>query len=256
MLLDLLAELWRACENVDRHLVMLVFVRRVAPFEAVRSEAIALTQECHSGGDRREIAARGHVNLAAAAGGLRVLLEGRLERRCAEMDAFQPDAVQARGEHLAVEPGRADQLEGTRCAASFRQHRALEQHRARIDDGRVERRHIGGGHHPGDVGRVEIHVPRPALHRHGLELGADLEMLVEQARELGDGHAVAHRHAKQADEGFITGLERRPLHVDPADRIGAIANDDGKPCARGGAEAIRHGVDEGVDARARRPGCR
>ena len=55
-----------------------------------------------------------------------------------------------------------------------------------------------------------------------------LEMLVEQARELGDGHAVAHRHAKLPDEGLVARLQRRPFHLDAADRIGPVADDDGE----------------------------
>ena len=38
--------------------------------------------------------------------------------------------------------------------------------------------------------------------------------------------------------------------ADAADRIGPVADDDRQPFARRGAQAIGHGVDEGVDARA------
>ena len=41
----------------------------------------------------------------------------------------------ASGERLGVDPRRADQLERPRRPASFRHVGALEQHRARIDDG-------------------------------------------------------------------------------------------------------------------------
>src|SRR5262249_40663304 len=110
----------RARENVDRHLIVLVFVRRIAPFEAVRREAVALAQDCHAGGDRRECIARGDMDLAAATGGLGMLLEGWLEGRCAEMHALAPEAMEAWRERLAIEPRRADQLERPRGAPSFR----------------------------------------------------------------------------------------------------------------------------------------
>ena len=72
---------------------------------------------------------------------------------------------------------------------------------------------LGDGITQGTIGRVPIHVARPALHRHDFELGVDAVMLVEQPRKLGDGHAVAHRHAELADEEFKAGLERRPFDL-------------------------------------------
>ncbi len=75
-------------------------------------------------------------------------------------------------------------------------------------------------------------------------------MLIEEPGELGDGHAVAHGHAELADEGLKSGLERRSFDLAAADGVGAVAHDDGEPMTRRGAQAIRHGVDEGVDARA------
>ena len=62
------------------------------------------------------------MNLAAAAGHAGVLLEGRLEGQAAKMHALESDLVHAQGKLVAVEPGRADQLEGARGAAPFRQH--------------------------------------------------------------------------------------------------------------------------------------
>src|SRR5262245_65355403 len=122
---------------------MLVFVRRRAPFESVRREPIALAHHRDADLDWLEGLPVGHMDLAAAAGRFRVLLEGRLENRRAKMHAGKPDRVEAPGELLAVEPWRADQLERAGSAAALRQHRALEQNRAGIDDRGVERRHVG-----------------------------------------------------------------------------------------------------------------
>ena len=75
-------------------------------------------------------------------------------------------------------------------------------------------------------------------------------MLVEQPRKLGDGHAVAHGHAELADEGLKAWFERRSFNLHPADGIGPVADDDRQAMTRRGPQAVRHGVDEGVDARA------
>ena len=72
---------------------------------------------------------------------------------------------------------------------------------------------FGDGITQGRSGRIPIHVARPALHGHDFELGIDAVMLVEQPSKLGDGHAVAHRHAELADEGLESRLERRPFHL-------------------------------------------
>ena len=97
---------------------------------------------------------------------------------------------------------------------------------------------------------VPIHVARPALHRHHLELGAEAMVLVEQPRQLADRHAVAHGHAIKPDEGFVAGLQGRAFDGDAADRIGPVADDDRDSGTRGGTQAIGNGVYEGVDARA------
>ncbi len=74
-------------------------------------------------------------------------------------------------------------------------------------------------------------------------------MLVEQKRELGDGHAVPHRDGKLPDERLVARLQHRPFNRDPADGIGTVAHDDGKASPRRSAQAVGHGVDKGVDAR-------
>jgi len=118
-ILDLLAEFGRAGENVDRHLVVLILIRRVAPFELFGREPIAFAQQRDPCLDRLEIDPRRNVDLATAAEYPRVLLERGLEPNGTEMCARQPNAVHAGGELVAVEPGRADQLEGARRAPAF-----------------------------------------------------------------------------------------------------------------------------------------
>ena len=72
---------------------------------------------------------------------------------------------------------------------------------------------------------VVIHLAPPALHRHDLEVGADAEVLVEQARQLADRHAVPHRDRVQADERLEAVDQHRPFDCDAADRIRPVADD-------------------------------
>ena len=123
----------RSIEDVDRHLVVLVLVRGVAPGELLRVLPLELIDHLDRGAHRPEALAIEHVQLAAAARPPRVLLEGRLEEHRPEVDAGQAASVHRLRESLAVDPRRTDQLERTGRAASLRQLRAFEQHRARID---------------------------------------------------------------------------------------------------------------------------
>ncbi len=74
---------------------------------------------------------------------------------------------------------------------------------------------------------VEVHrrATSPASRRP--RAGADLEVLVEEARQLADRHAVAHRDRELPDERLVAWHEHRPLDVDAADRIRPVAHDDG-----------------------------
>ena len=97
---------------------------------------------------------------------------------------------------------------------------------------------------------VPIHVARPALHRHDLELGAEARCSLNSRASSPTVMPWRIGMRIQPDEGFVARLQRRTFDRDAADRIGAVADDDGDAGARGGAQAIGHGVDEGVDARA------
>src|SRR4029077_16588515 len=48
LLLDLPSERGRAGKNVDGHLVVLVFVRRIAPFEAIRRRTVTFAEQRHA----------------------------------------------------------------------------------------------------------------------------------------------------------------------------------------------------------------
>ena len=91
---------------------------------------------------------------------------------------------------------------------------------------------------------------RPAVHRHDVDRGVDAEVIVEEPRQLADRHAVPHRDRELADERRVRRVERRALDGVAADRIRPIAHDDADAVPAGGAQAVGHRVDVGVDARA------
>ena len=229
---------------------MLVLVRRLAPLEAIGILAAELVDELHCGAERGEPAAVEDVDLAASARVPRVFLERRLEERRPEVDARKVPCVHLVGEPLAVDPRRPDHLERPRRPTALGQHRSLEQHRARIDDRAVERRQIRRRNHPGETGLVQVHRPLPAVERDDLELGADAERVVEEPGELADRHPVAHRDRKLPDEGREGLAQPRALDRVAADGIRSIADDHPDAVPRRGTHAVRHGVDERVDARA------
>ena len=74
--------------------------------------------------------------------------------------------------------------------------------------------------------------------------------LVEEPRELGNRHPVAHRDRKLADERLEAFHEHRTVDLLAADGIRAIGDDDRHAVLPAGAQAVRHRVHEGVDARA------
>ena len=83
-----------------------------------------------------------------------------------------------------------------------------------------------------------------------LEVRAETERVVEQPRQLPDGHPVPQRNRIQADERLEPALEHRPFDRHAPDGIRPIAHDDRHLEARRALQAVGHRVDEGVDARA------
>src|SRR5260221_10682989 len=91
---------------------------------------------------------------------------GRLEG-----DAGQVKRVELRGDGGVVShPGRADESEGVIGAAAFRRRRALEEHRAGIEELGVDGPEVWGRIEPGNTGFVEPHGPAIVLHRHDMNV--------------------------------------------------------------------------------------
>ena len=222
--------------------------RRSAPDPARRNSAISSTA-ARTG---RKRAAIGHVDLAAAAGLLRVLLERRLEERPA--GSARP-AARARSSRPRAARRRSTARRSARTAASCR---ALPTASCPRRAPRPDRRSrvssvgmFGDGMHPRQAGLVEVHRAPPAVHRHDVERAADAELVVEQPRQLADRHAVAQRNRELPDERASTGSRSSvAFDVLAADRVRPVADDDAHAVARRGAHAVRHRVDVGVDARA------
>ena len=179
-----------------------------------------------------------------------MLLEGRLEVRGPGHHPRQRGVRDASGQGLAVDPRRAEQLERPRGAPALRQVGALEQHRARVDHGALQGRQVGRGHDPRQPGGVVVRRPLPAVQTRHLQLGAEAEMVVEQARQLADRQAVAQRDRELPDERLVARLEQGALDLHAADGVGPVAHHHGQVVACGRAQAVGHRVDVGVDARA------
>ena len=158
----------------------------------------------------RKRARSSHVDLAAAARLLRVLLERRLEERRPEVHARQ---LRARSSRRRAAPpsihGAPMSSNGRVVPRPSDSMRAFEQHGARIDDRAVERRHVRRRHDPRQAGLVEVHRSRVQPSSGTTSSArADAELVVEQARELADRHAVAQRDRELADERRVAGVER------------------------------------------------
>ena len=72
-------------------------------------------------------------------------------------------------------------------------------------------------------------------------------MFVEQACQLADRHAMAHRNREHPDKRLEARDEDRPFDLRAADRVGPIADDDLQPAALRRLQTVGHRVDVGVN---------
>ena len=148
---------------------------------------------CQHGAERLAIE---HVNLAAAAALARMLVECRLEHRRPEEDARQAEARSVASANRSAVDATARRRARTAasCPAlprrSFPRTGPCRDTRSRCRASECS----GEGITHGSPRGVVVHVAPPARHRDDVEVGADAEVLVEQARQLADRHAVAHRN--------------------------------------------------------------
>src|SRR6185295_15226051 len=96
---------------------------------------------------------------------------------------------------------------------------------------------------------VEVHRAPPVLHGNNRQIGIDAAEFVEEPGELADGHAVPEWNRELADEGLEPLHQHGSVNPDPADRVGPVADDDRDAVLFARPQAVRHRVDERVDAR-------
>ena len=168
----------RSVEDVDRPLVVLVLVRRLAPREALTDSAGGTRRSARPpSGPARNACRSSHVDLAAAAGLLRVLLERRLEERRPEVHAGQAARVHRVGEPIRR---RSTARRSARTAASCRGPPTASFPRTAP---RPDRRSalssvgmFGDGITHGRPVSSKYMLARPAVHRDDVERGADAEV--------------------------------------------------------------------------------
>ena len=167
-----------------------------------------------------------------------------------ELAAGKSEPVEPLGELERFEPGRAEELERMRRAASLAEVRPLHEAHAGIDGSGEDGGHVRRGDDPREAGVAPPHAAAPAAHRYDGEVAVQLEDAVEIARQLAGGHAVTGRQREEAHEARVLLLADVSFEVHPVDRIGAIEHDHREPDRGRRPHAERHGVDEGVVTRA------
>ena len=226
-------------------LVVLVFVRRIAPRELRRVRSRETPRAARPPPRPRGSARRSSdVNLAAAAGRVGVLVKRRLEHDRPEVRARQAQRGSARRRtaprQSTARPTSSNGRVVPRPSEMFVPSNSTVPG---YTIARVERRHVRRRHAPRQARLIEIHVAAPALHLHDLEVRADAEVLVEQARQLADRHAVPHRNREAARR--TTRIPRRASAL----RLRARRSDSGDRRRRPGGR-VR------AAARGSSPSCR
>ena len=204
-----------------------------------------------AGLDRPERSTIGDVDLAAAARRPACLWKRRLEQRRPEVHARQARAFSRGTNRSGIDPRRADELERLGRAASFGNVRAFEQHGARIHDRALERRDVRRRQHPRQAGLVEVLRPRDHA---GIATTSSLAPMPKSSLNsrasspivmpwrIGIGYWPTNDSNPRSSIG--------PSTSTPPIGFGRSQTTTGRPCLRGGDEAVRHRVDVGVDPRA------
>ena len=180
---------------------------------------------------------------------LAVRRPARREGNCRHFDPDQGRGRESASYRVRVEPRRADHLKREAGAAAHRQVGALEQAHPRVMQCALQVRHVGRRLHPWKPRLVEQHETLPPRRRDDHEVRADAEHIVRHPRQLAQRHPVPHRNGHEADErgvGIPRAGPRVPLHLFPADRVGAVEHDHALPRAGGVAHHLGRGRDVGV----------
>ncbi len=167
-----------------------------------------------------------------------------------ESDARQPARRKIRREASAVDPRRAENLEGRGRPAADGDVRRLEQADAGIESGRVERAHVGRGVHPLEPRLVVPQAAVPAPHPDDGQIRSDPAPGVEEPGQLAERHARPNRNRVVGREGELVPVGDRALERQTADGIGPVEHHDGDLRPGRFLEDIAQRRHVGVEARA------
>ena len=157
--------------------------------------------------------------------------------------------VEVRGQASAVNPRRADLLEGRVGATTHRQVAVLDAADARIQRRLQQVPHVRRRVDPLEAELVEPAVARPVPHRDHVEVAADLRLDVEQLRQFAQRHAVPRRHRRDvAGEPDAALVERGAFDLPAANRVRAVEHDDANLPLRRLLHHVRHRRAVGVEA--------
>src|SRR5580765_1579174 len=178
-----------------------------------------------------------------------MLLKRRNENAGAKVDARKFQFVQDRCVMVRVYVRSTHELKRPRRSPSFGHLRPFQMNAARKHRGGIYGGHVWRWQYPGTIGFVIPQIAAPAAHRYAFQLAADSERVIEQARQLANRHSMPRGNRKLPHERTEGWIKHRALNLRPIDRIRPVADHDFLPQTLGGAHAIRHRIDKGVDAR-------
>src|SRR5262245_61207383 len=126
------------------------------------------------------------------------------------------------------QPGSAAQFEWSRCAAAFTEVRAFEQALTRIDQGRLERRHVRRRNNPRQKRLVEIEIAPPATTWNDVKHDGDSSFRHIELCKLADRQAMTRRYGMNADKALEARLNRWAFDRYTIERIRPIENHHGQ----------------------------
>ena len=195
------------------------------------------------------------MNMDAVAQAVDMFVESRFKPYFAQRAACEPlggKAAHFGDDRAGVDVGCAENFQGPRGAASFRQSRALQHHGPCIGARHVDIGRIGARVDPEPVGwpaKAGGSIGVIPLHRHNMIIDINFIMIDKPPAQFAQGQAVAHRNRPCTDETFPSGQKRQALNR-PSRRIGAVENPDRFAMLGGSLQHIKQRRYEGIDATA------
>src|SRR5437660_1973767 len=133
------------------------------------------------------------MNLCTAAQLTREFIECRLKIIFAKKYGRQFQIVQLATNRFCADKRRAENFEGSRRSAAFRNIRSFEQTHSRIDRRRLKRRDVWRRHYPGKSALIEPHRALPMFHRQNRESTLWERLIKQSSGDFAEGAAVEER---------------------------------------------------------------